>query len=98
MHIGRKLVVADRHTPTVLDLVEEALDRILRHGTTRYVPKADRLLIKGLGFVWMEIMYDSRLQPIAADVSGWPHGAPASACGDACKGAFSKVAPSARSQ
>ena len=65
---------------------------ILWHGTTRYVPKADRLLIKRLGFVWMEIMYDSRLQPIVADVSGWLHGAPASAYGDARKGAFSKVA------
>jgi hypothetical protein len=37
-------------------------------------------------------MYDSRLQPIAADVSGYLHGAPASTYGDACKGAFSKVA------
>ena len=40
----------------------------------------------------MEIMYNSRLQPIAADVSGWLHAAPASAHGDACKGAFSKGA------
>ena len=40
----------------------------------------------------MEIMYDSRLQPIVADVSGYLHGAPASTYGDACKGAFSKVA------
>jgi hypothetical protein len=43
---------------------------ILWHGTTGYLPKADRLLIKRLGFVWMEIMRDSRLQPIVADVSG----------------------------
>jgi hypothetical protein len=60
-------------------------------GTTRYVPKADPLLIKRLGFFCTEIMYELRLQPIAADVSRWVRGAPASACGDACKGAFSKV-------
>src|SRR5580704_8691580 len=66
---------------------EEAAASRLWHGTTRYVPKADRLLIKRLGFVWMEIVYDSRLQPVAADVSGRLHGAPASEYGDACKGA-----------
>ena len=61
---------ADLNVPTILTaypvlmLVVLFLTwAILWHGTTRYVPKADRLLIKRLGFVWMEIMYDSRLQP-----------------------------------
>ena len=90
---------ADLNVPTILTAYPVLIFAvlfltwaILWHGTTRYVPKADRLLIKPLGFVWMKIMYDSRLQPIAVDVSCWLHGAPASAYGDACKGAFSRVA------
>jgi hypothetical protein len=54
---------ADLNVPTILTAYPVLIFvvlfltwAILWHGTTRYVPKADRFLTKRLGFVWMEIM------------------------------------------
>jgi hypothetical protein len=50
--VGRKLVVAGRHTPTVLDLVEEPLDQI--SGSVKMRTEAERLFRLLLGGIFAQ--------------------------------------------